>query len=232
MNLGNVTRGAALAVFAVSALTANAQSVSMWWNKQGDAAATQPATVDVLAGSTVTLSFYMSTSNFTGGITQVYSMVGFDTTTSMGNSASPAGSGITLNGSVAWDTTSLPGGSNLGDTLGGGYGTSGTRPYGVWASYVRNTGNFGFTNSSNLHIFDVTLNVSNTLTAGTLRPVTIFSAPSLPGFYDTEVWDTNNLAAAPQTYVANLRVVNPVPEPASLAALGIGAAALLRRRKK
>lgn len=242
MNLGKVTRGAAVAVFAVSALTANAQSVNMWWNKSGDAATATPSTVDVTAGSTVTLSFYLSTSGFSGNISLASVFVGFDTATSTGNGATAAGSGITVahggtNSAptgvpISWNTTAFPGGAILNGFGGGFQSGTGTRPFGLWTTDGNLSGDFGFSNASNVRMFDLTFTVDAGLTAGTLRPITIFTAPSLPGAWDTEVSDANSVTAAPQTYVANLRVINPVPEPASMAVLGLGVAALIRRRKK
>lgn len=242
MNLGKITRGAAVAVFTISALTANAQTVSMWWNKSGDAATAQPGTVDVLAGSTVTLSFYLTTAGFTGNLTTVGAMVGFDTTNTTGNGAVAAGSGITVahggtNAAptgvpITWNTSTFAGGAVLNGFGGGFDGSAATRPFGLWTSNLNLLGDYGFSSTSNTKMFDLTFTVDGSLTAGTLRPITIFSVPSLPGAWDSEVGDVNSVMAAPQTYTANLRIVNPVPEPASFAALSVGALVLLRRRKK
>jgi hypothetical protein len=242
MNLGKFTRGAAIAAFATSALVANAQaSASVYFNQFGDAAAATPATIDVLAGSTVTLSFYLNTAGFGSNLSAISYMVGFDTSTSSTDSASPLGSGITVahggtNSAptgipLTWDTTSLPGGSVINKFGGGFDASSATRPWGLWTSDLT-IGDFGYANATSKHMFNLDFTVSNTLNVGDLRPITIYQSPNNTGAYDTNISDANSVQIFPAKYVANLRVVNPVPEPASFAVLGLGAVALIRRRKK
>ena len=245
MNLGKFTRGMAVTAFATCAFAANAQSASMYFNKFGDLATATPATIDVLAGSTVTLNFYLNTSGFTNNIAATTVFVGYDTTNTTADTAVAGGSGITVahGGTnltptsipLAWNTTNFPGGAII-NRFGGGYDTTAaTRPWGLWTSNLNVASDYGFSNTSARMMFSLDVTVSNTLSVGTLRPITIYKSPTNAGAWDSSVADSTfptAVNAFPPTYVANLHVVSPVPEPASFAVLGLGLIALVRRRKK
>jgi hypothetical protein len=243
MILGKFTRGAALAAFATCALVANAQSASMYFNKQGDAAGLTPSFIDVAQGTTsVTLSFYVNTSGFAQNIAAVSAMVGFDTTTSSTDTAVPSGNGVTVahGGTNAaptglpltWDSTNFAGGGVL-NKLGGGFDASAaTRPWGLWTTDLLVVGDFGFSNATSKHMFDLTLTLDPSFTVGTLRPVTIYKSPANTGAWDSNVSDATGFIAFNPAYSGTIRVVSTVPEPATFAVLGLGAVALLRRRKK
>ena len=240
MNLGKFTRGLAVIAFATCTIAANAQAASMYFNKSGDLATATPALIDVLAGSTVTLNFYLNTSGFSSNISSVEAFVGFDTTNTTGTAAAPAGTGLTVahGGTntaptavpLTWNTTNFPGAAPTNQFGGGWNVTAATRPFGL-ATTIFTVGDYGFSNTSARMMFSLDVTVSNTLGVGTLRPITLYTGPDGVGAWEDSV--SNGVAVIfPQTYVANLRVVSPVPEPASFAVLGLGMIALVRRRKK
>lgn len=234
---GKLRRTTLIVAFLGGSVLANAQTASMWFNKFGDSSSLQPSTIEVLPGSTVKLSVYLSTASFANNLSAINVMFGYDSTTSTGTSAVPAGSGLTVayggtNSSptgvpITWNTAGLPGGSVLNKFGGGNDSSSSARPFGLWTS-ILNIGDFGFANTPAIKLFDIDVTVSNTLTNGTLRPITIYSAPTHNGTYDSSVSDSASINRFPATYVANLQVV---PEPASMAAVGLGVALLARRRK-
>lgn len=60
-----------------------------------------------------------------------------------------------------------------------------------------------------------------------------FSSATLPGSYSSASYVLNTGPGIPSTSAAQaVTLISPVPEPSAFAALGLGAAALLRRRKR
>ena len=164
-------------------------------------------------------------------------MLGYDTTTTYGNSAVANGSGLTVSSlsSPVWNTAGLPTGALFGGSFGGAMapGTN-VRPWGLFETYAASFPNdFGFSNTTALKLYSVTINIANTLVAGDTRDISVVASDPIGlGSFDSNVSDTNSLVLSAPTYTAKLRIVSAVPEPASFAVLGLGAVALLRRRKK
>ncbi|HLO99521.1 MAG TPA: PEP-CTERM sorting domain-containing protein, partial [Fimbriimonas sp.] len=175
---------------------------------------------------------------FSDAINGVSVLFGYDSANFSGAGA-PAGSGLTVDLSGITFASPFSGGSNPGDLQGGGgLNGSANRPWGWWVGRgVNNPNTFGITNTTATKIMDVVVNVGN-LNVGDVRPITIWApAPTDPfsGFFDSSVsagWSPAPVMTSMSPFTGNLNVVNPVPEPASMAALGLGALALLRRRKK
>jgi hypothetical protein len=221
MNLGKLNRYGVLMVVAGVASVSSAQSIVGWFNVQGSASTSQPSTIFVTPGSTVTLSVYIRTTGMANTIFNIGSMIGYDTATSTGLSATAAGSGITAANPV-WAS----GFGTATNLTGGGSQASGSRPYGKFTS-VFTTGTFTTSDNADIRLYDITLTVSNTLANGSIRPVTLHNggSDSWSSFVFRDGQSSQENIGA---YTANLQVV---PEPATLAVLGLGALALRRRRK-
>jgi hypothetical protein len=224
---------AALGAFSV----ANAQSVNMWFNQAGSAAGTMGDIELPVGTSSVTLSFYYTTSGV-GPTTVVSSMVGFTDTTSTGEGASATSNGVTVPSSGTGTSTSVPGlawnptFSGIQTRVGGAMASSGTRPFGIWTSALNLTSTFPNSDGTNTRMFDLTFNLDPSFTEGTVRPITVYGVGTADQWNSGVLNETAISPIVPQSYVANLRIVNPVPEPATMAALGLGALALMRRRRK
>lgn len=204
-----------------------AQTLSFWVNKTGDVAALTPATIYVLPSSTVSLAVYAQTTGM-GNLIGLDTMFGYDSATSVGTGATPGGSGLTFN-SLTWASPFSTGDVNV--QQGGGFGASGTRPYGTYASATKITGDFGSIDGVGSKVFDIVLNIG-ALNNGDVRTVTVFSA--LNGSVPADNWSSSALndsltAAGSSNYSFNIQVV---PEPATFAVIGVGLAALARRKRK
>jgi hypothetical protein len=222
MNLGKFNRFGALVVVAGIAGVSSAQTVTSWFNLQGSASSSQPSTIAVMPGDTLTLSVYIRTTGVGSNIFNIGSMFGYDTTTSTGMSAVAGGSGITATNPV-W-----AGGFGSPTTLtGGGMAASGSRPFGKFTS-VFTTGTFSTADNTDIRLYDITLTVSNSLVNGDSRTLTLFNGggDSWSSFIFRDGQTAQDNIA---NYSATLQVV---PEPATMAAVGLGILALRRRRNR
>lgn len=208
------------------ATLSQAQTLNYWVNKTGDASALTPSTIYVMPNSTVSLAVYAQTSGM-GNLIGLDTLFGYDQTSTVGASATPAGSGLSFN-SLTWNSPFSTG--DLSVQQGGGFGASGTRPYGTYASSTLLTGNFGSLDGAGAKVFDIVLNIG-ALANGDSRTVTVFSA--MNGANPADNWSSSALnesfiAAGSSNYTVNIEVV---PEPATLAVLGLGLATLARRKR-
>ena len=176
-------------------------------------------------GASATISvFYTSTSALSDGEV----LVAFDRSTAQGASAAkldgllslsaPVGaSGVTLSG------VGLAGGGNTAATPAGT-----ARPYGVSVLGVSGPGSVLPATATAARLIDVTL-TNLALAPGSAYSLTFYVSDA--PLFTTQFFDAN--ADLVQASGGTLRVTaDPVPEPAALAALGLGALATLRRRKR
>lgn len=204
-------------------------SVQYWFNVAGDAATNQPSVINVTQGSPVTLSVYVKTAGI-GPLAGINVLFGYSTTTSTGSSASPSNTNATFS-SFTWSQADLTSGQAFAGQGGGGGPASGTsRPYGLFASTLNLSNTFSGTGDGvNFRIMDVTLNIN--AGPGTDIPVSVWSFGQTDNYASAVVNGSSNEFFPSAPYTATLHVQG-VPEPATLAALGLGAAAMLRRRRR
>jgi hypothetical protein len=219
---------AAATVFAVFAQASAQSSVSFWFNSLGDPATNQPPTINVVSGSTATLSVYVKTASV-GALSGINMLFGYSTSTTAGAAATPADTKASFN-SWTWAQNDLLNGQAQANTGGGGGPASGTsRPWGYFVSTLNLSGTFAGTGDGvNFKIGDIKLNIN--AAAGNTIPINIWSFGSTD-FYASAVVNGQSTEFFPgQPYTATLNVV-AVPEPATLAVLGLGALAFVRRRR-
>jgi hypothetical protein len=205
---------------------AGVQSVNFWFNSLGDPTSSMPSSINVTSGTDVTFAVYVRTQGI-GPLSAVSTLFGYSTATSMGPSATPADTNASFV-SFTWANSSLSGGQLFGAPAGGGGVASGSsRPYGLSAQ----AGSFStFTGSGDnldYHLFDVTLHIN--ASSGTI-PINLWSVQGVDAFTSNVSDASGNTFYPTQPYTATLNVQS-VPEPASMAILGIGALALIRRRR-
>lgn len=215
---------------------ASAQSVSFWFNSFGDTATLQPPVINVVSGSTAKFSIYVKTTSI-GALSGLNMLFGYSTSTSTGSAATPADTKASFN-AFTWAQADLSGGVAQAGTGGGGVlgGGSGSRPWGYFVSTFLNGSNTfaGSGDGVNFKIADITLNIN--ATAGSTIPISIWSsstsATAGTDNYASAVVNAQSSEFFPTApYNATLNVT-AVPEPATMAALGLGAMALIRRRRR
>lgn len=178
-------------------------------------------------GSTFTLSvWYSSTVEVIDGET----FLGYGLTDTAGAGATPSSSLLVdLASTPAASVSAAPGilltapqraGAGLGDP-------AGPRSYGLDLGTINS--NFDLLPTAGTRLFDVTFKNLG-LTAGKSQVLSFFTSPTASG-YKTVFYDTNAVEVTPTGGSLTVSAA-PVPEPTTLAAVGLGALAVLRRRKR
>lgn len=150
--------------------TVSAQNINFWFAQQGNPSGASIDSIDVEVGSPFTVSLWYQTSD-AWLHNAVELMVGFDRTMLEGSDAIPLDGKITY---VGASNMSFP--IILANTVGGGYGAAGERPYGAHLAVGAALGT-NVTASMPVRIADLTL--KNT---------------SIPvgGYYDVVIWDAGS----------------------------------------
>ncbi len=186
-------------------------------------------------GSTFDLTVCMQIVGFQFPVSAVDAFVGFDQANSNLASATPTDGKIGLNGTLAAAITNYN--ANLPIRMKGltggetkdGLASDSLRPYGVDVNLLSDFGTeFDFGNDP-VALFDISLKNVN-LANGTYQLV-LWDAGT--GAVNTSlITNLNGDIYRPGDWAGTLTLHAPVPEPASLIALGVGASALLMRRRR
>jgi len=186
-------------------------------------------------GSTFDLTVCMQIVGFQFPVSAVDAFVGFDKTNSNQSTATPQDGKIGLNGTLSAAITNFN--ANLPIRMRGltggetkvGFGDGSVRPYGVDVNLFADFGSeFDFGNDP-VALFDISLKNLN-LGNGTYQLVLWDAGQGAVN--TTMITNLNGDIYRPGDWAGTLTLHAPVPEPASLIALGLGASALLMRRRK
>jgi len=186
-------------------------------------------------GSTFDLTVCMQIVGFQFPVSAVDAFVGFDTANSNLASATPLDGKIGLNGTLSSAITNYNSGLPIhmralsGGETKDGLASDSIRPYGVDANLLADFQTEMDFGNNPVALFDISLKNLN-FTNGTYQLVmwdagTGNSSTSLISNLNSDIY-------RPGDWAGTLTLHAPVPEPASLIALGVGASALLMRRRR
>jgi len=227
--IGLVTAGVLVAGIA------SAQSIDVWYNVTGNTA--HSSTINATAGGTLNLTVYFQTTGFAavGGMSQLGALLGIGSSTTSGIGAVNTDGRLTVATGPTYSASPVNFNSfDLQHGVAGGSGPASgtTRPWGPFADTFALSGNMGTADGVIYSYYNVTLNVSAGAVGQTIAvPIWVDNVSTNPGPYSTYASTGTNQLVRAQGFTANI-VVSGVPEPATMAALGLGAVALIRRRRR
>jgi len=253
------TRFGLFAIASVAASAASAQSIDIWYNVTGNTA--HSGTINATTGSTLNLTVYFQTTGFVaaGGLSQLGALLGIGSSTTSGTGASNTDGRLGIVGGPTYATNPVNFGSYdiQHGTAGGNGPADGTaRSWGAFADTFT-VSNMGTADGVIYSFYSVAVQVNASAGSTIAVPIWVDTFHTNPGPYSSYSYAGSTLVK-PASYSANIVVgsggpIRPpkpplfgsgsnlpptpppslpgVPEPATLAALGIGALAVIRRRK-